>query len=72
MIYDYLDKKNIPYKRCGKVIVAVDENEVPPLKNLYMRACANKCKDIRLISGNDLKEIEPHCKVSCLEIVASQ
>lgn len=61
MVYKYLDDKNIPYKKCGKVIVAVDEDETLPLKNLYMRACANKCKDIKMISAEELRKIEPHC-----------
>lgn len=64
MIYDYLNRRNIPYKKCGKVIVAVNEEEIPKLKNLYMRACANKCKDVQMIGIEELKKIEPYCKVS--------
>ena len=63
MIYQYLDSKNIPYKKCGKVIVAVDEDEIGRLKNLYMRACANKCKGIKMITAEELRKIEPHCNV---------
>ncbi len=63
MVYNYLEKKKIPYKKCGKMIVAVKEEEVPALKNLYMRACANRCRGIQMISGDDLRKIEPHCKV---------
>lgn len=31
LMYDYLDAKNIPYKKCGKLIVATDETEVEQL-----------------------------------------
>lgn len=31
LMYEYLDKKNIPYKKCGKLIVATDESEVEQL-----------------------------------------
>ena len=63
MMYNYLDSKGLPYKKCGKVIVAVDEDEVPLLKNLYIRACANRCKDIKMITAEELKQLEPHCNV---------
>lgn len=63
MVYNYLDQKNIPYKKCGKVIVALEEDEVARLKNLYIRACANKCKDVQMITSEELKKIEPHCNV---------
>lgn len=64
LVYNYLDQKKIPYKKCGKVIVAVTEEEIPRLKNLYIRACANKCKGIKMIGAEELKKIEPHCNVS--------
>lgn len=31
LLYEYLDKKEIPYKKCGKLIVATDETEVESL-----------------------------------------
>lgn len=31
LAYEYLKKNNIPYKQCGKLIVAVDETEVAQL-----------------------------------------
>ena len=69
MIYKYLDQKKIPYKKCGKLIVAVDKEEVPRLKNLYMRACANMCKGIKMIGAEELKKIEPNCNVCTLKII---
>ncbi len=66
MVYNYLDEKKIPYKKCGKVVVAVDEEEIPRLKNLYMRACDNKCKGIKMIGMDELKKIEPNVNVSII------
>lgn len=34
LMYEYLDKKRIPYKKCGKLIVATDETE---LEQLHVR-----------------------------------
>ena len=64
MLYKYLDEKKMPYKKCGKVVVAVNDDEVPVLNKIYQRACINKVKDISLISGEELELYEPHCKVS--------
>jgi len=58
-IEKFCDEQNIPYKLCGKVIVAVDETEVERMHNVYERGQANGV-DCRLISKEELKEYEPH------------
>eukprot|EP01095_Lingulamoeba_sp_RSL-Kostka_P008858 TRINITY_DN3006_c0_g1_i1.p1 TRINITY_DN3006_c0_g1~~TRINITY_DN3006_c0_g1_i1.p1 ORF type:complete len:390 (+),score=105.51 TRINITY_DN3006_c0_g1_i1:226-1395(+) len=60
LLYDYCDKKNIPYDKCGKLIIATNESEIEGLHKLYERATINKVPDIRLIEGDQIKEIEPH------------
>ncbi|XP_062904579.1 L-2-hydroxyglutarate dehydrogenase, mitochondrial isoform X3 [Mobula hypostoma] len=60
--YAYFEKKSIPYKRCGKLIVAVDREEVPQLKALFERGQQNNVQGLRLISGKEIKEREPYCK----------
>jgi L-2-hydroxyglutarate oxidase LhgO len=32
LAYEYLDQKDISYKKCSKLIVAVDEGKVPSLR----------------------------------------
>lgn len=60
LLLEFCNKENIPYEICGKVIVAVDENELPGLQNIYERGLANGLKGIRLIDKDELKEYEPH------------
>ncbi|XP_017069991.1 LOW QUALITY PROTEIN: L-2-hydroxyglutarate dehydrogenase, mitochondrial [Drosophila eugracilis] len=62
LVYAYLDEKKIPYKKCGKLIVATDEKEVKLLGDLEKRAIANNVPDLRMIEGSEIQEIEPHCK----------
>lgn len=62
LAYKYLDAKNIPYKKCGKLIVATDEMEVGRLMDLYDRGLKNKVPDLKLIDGPQIKEIEPYCE----------
>ncbi|XP_068140160.1 L-2-hydroxyglutarate dehydrogenase, mitochondrial [Drosophila tropicalis] len=62
LAYKYLDERKIPYKKCGKLIVATDEKEVKLLEDLHQRGIANKVPDLRMIDGDQIKEIEPYCK----------
>ncbi len=56
----YCDEKEIPYERCGKVVVAAQEDELPRLDELHRRASANGVQDIELIDGAQLAELEPN------------
>jgi len=60
-IYRFCEQRGIPTDRCGKVIVAVDESELPRLDNLYERGQANGVEGLEMIGPERLKEIEPHC-----------
>jgi L-2-hydroxyglutarate oxidase LhgO len=58
--YEYCDEKGILYKKVGKLIVAVEEEELPRLQNLWERATANGVPGIRMVGPEEIKEIEPH------------
>src|SRR3712207_3505025 len=58
--YEYCDEKSIPYDRCGKVVVATDEDELPRLEELYRRGTANGVPGLEMIGPERLREIEPH------------
>ncbi|XP_042236945.1 L-2-hydroxyglutarate dehydrogenase, mitochondrial-like isoform X2 [Homarus americanus] len=62
LAYEYLDKEGIPYKKCGKLIVAVNDKEVGRLLDLYDRAIHNGVPDVELIEGNEIKKYEPYCQ----------
>ncbi|MHB8866717.1 MAG: L-2-hydroxyglutarate oxidase, partial [Pirellulaceae bacterium] len=52
-------EQDIPFEKCGKVIVAVNEQEVPVLERIYQRGLANGVACER-ISPARLRELEPH------------
>ncbi|XP_065883217.1 L-2-hydroxyglutarate dehydrogenase, mitochondrial-like [Dysidea avara] len=62
MTYDYCTRRNIPHRKCGKLIVAVTQAEVPRLLKLYERGVANGVKDLTLMDSEEMKRIEPHCR----------
>ena len=60
---EFCRKYSIDYNICGKVIVAVEESELPQLENIYQRGLKNGLK-VRKITAAKVQEIEPH--VRCL------
>jgi (S)-2-hydroxyglutarate dehydrogenase len=61
-MYAYCDDKEIPYERCGKVIVATANDELPRLEELYRRAQANGIHEAELVDERRLAELEPHVR----------
>jgi (S)-2-hydroxyglutarate dehydrogenase len=59
-MYEYCDARGIPYERCGKVIVALDERELPGLDALEERGRANGVPGLRRVDRDELAELEPH------------
>ncbi|KAL1415953.1 hypothetical protein MTO96_028545 [Rhipicephalus appendiculatus] len=59
--YKYFDEHNIPYKKCGKLIVAVEPEEVPRLDALEERGLKNGVKDLKRLDSREIKSVEPNC-----------
>ncbi len=56
----FCEEHGVPYELCGKVVVAISEEERPRLQALYQRGRENGVGGLRLIPRDELKEIEPH------------
>ena len=63
----FCDTYDVPYELCGKIIVATDEAERPWLHTIFERGQANGLEGIRLISGEEAREFEPH--VAAIEAI---
>jgi len=57
---DFCREQGVPYKVCGKVIVATQEEELPRLQELKKRGEVNGLTGLRLIDSGELRELEPH------------
>ena len=60
MMLQFCSENNIPYKICGKVIVATGQNELDGLQKIYDRGIQNGLQGLKIISAQELKDIEPH------------
>ena len=59
---NYCENKKIKYEKCGKVIVAVNEEEQNKLEKIFENGKINNVQGIRLINKKQLLEIEPLCE----------
>ena len=60
-IRDYCDQKNLPYREVGKLVVAVDESDLPALADIEQRAIANGVPGLaRFDDIVRIRDIEPH------------
>ena len=57
---EFCRRHSIPHDVCGKVVVAVSDDEVERLHGLFDRGRENGLRDLRLLSAAELREIEPH------------
>lgn len=56
----FCDEHNIPYERCGKVVVATATDELPRLEELHRRGTANGVGGLEMVGPERLRELEPH------------
>lgn len=58
----FAKEHNIKHDVCGKVVVAVEENELPFMDNIFQNGLANDTEGIEKITADQVKEIEPFVK----------
>ncbi len=55
----YCQEKGLEFQECGKVIVAVERDEVPRLQSVFERGLTNGVPGLRWLDGQQLREVEP-------------
>lgn len=61
-LVEFAKEHGIDHDVCGKVVVATEEFELPYLEKIYQTGLKNEIEGIRKITGEEVKEYEPHCK----------
>jgi len=57
---DFCREHSIPHEICGKIVVATAQEELPRLQNLFERGTQNGLEGLEMLTGDELREIEPH------------
>ncbi len=63
LLTDFCEANGVAYERCGKLIAATSDAELPRLQDLYARGTANGIPGLELIGPERAREIEPHVRV---------
>ena len=58
-LYQYCAERGVPYRRCGKLVVATNPDEDAAVQNLFERARANGVEGMEFIGQPRLKALEP-------------
>ena len=61
-LYRFCAEHGIAHERCGKVVVAVEEHELPRLEELERRGRANGLQGLRRLGPEEIREHEPHAR----------
>ena len=67
-LYEFLAAHNVAHDRCGKLIVATEDAEIPALERLKRQAEINGVEGIRWLTGAEARALEPQLSaVAALE-----
>ncbi|MBT6162175.1 L-2-hydroxyglutarate oxidase [Flavobacteriales bacterium] len=58
----FAEEHKVPHDVCGKVVVAVEPSELPMLEKIHGIGQKNEIEGLERIDGDQLRDIEPHCK----------
>lgn len=59
MLYDYSADNQVPHRRCGKIIVAVTEDQLGELEGYRRQAAANGVGELAWLSAGEIGRLEP-------------
>ena len=63
-LYEFCATHQVAHRRCGKLIVASNEAQMPKLLALQQQGMANGVTDLRLIDGDEARTLEPNLACS--------
>lgn len=59
LLYDYCERRGVPYRRCGKLIVATNENQLAALRQISNGAVRNGVTDLETLGRAAARALEP-------------
>src|SRR5262245_61631216 len=69
LLYDYCASHGVPHRKCGKLIVATQDAEVPKMEAILAQGRANGVEGFEMIDGATARALEP--ALSCVAALRS-
>ena len=60
MLYGYCRRYEVPFNKCGKLIVATAEDEIPIIEGVIQTAERNGVNDLEMLNRHEVGEMEPN------------
>ncbi|RYF95593.1 MAG: NAD(P)/FAD-dependent oxidoreductase [Caulobacteraceae bacterium] len=62
LLYAFLDRHHVDFRRCGKLVVATTAEEVPRLDAIWEQAATNDVEEMQRLTGAEARALEPGLK----------
>jgi L-2-hydroxyglutarate oxidase LhgO len=69
MLYEFCTSHGVPHRKCGKLVVATNDNEIKRIEEIFKQSQINGCENVELIDVAAAKRLEPD--VACLAAMLS-
>jgi L-2-hydroxyglutarate oxidase LhgO len=69
MLYEFCASHGVPHRKCGKLVVATNDNEIKRIEEIFKQSQINGCENVELIDVAAAKRLEPD--VACLAAMLS-
>jgi L-2-hydroxyglutarate oxidase LhgO len=69
LVYAFCAENNVAHARCGKLLVATNDSQLPKLAAIKETAARNGVADLEPLGGNAARELEP--QVACVAALLS-
>jgi L-2-hydroxyglutarate oxidase LhgO len=60
LLYEYCSRYDVPFRNCGKLIVATSGSEIPVLENIRKTAFGNGVEDLEILDRKQIAVMEPN------------
>lgn len=64
LLYEFCNDHQVPHRRTGKLIVASSNDQLASLRTIQDKAIANGVHGLRVLSGEEVRELEPPLSVA--------
>ena len=61
-LYEFCSRYSVAHQRCGKLLVAGDESEIPELEALRARGVSNGATSLAMVDADFVRRREPHVR----------
>lgn len=72
LLYEWCEKYNVPYRKTGKFVVAMNSAEEEDLCKLFENAKSSGAKNTRIIQPKEIRSLEPSMTKACAALLCPE